>query len=40
MEKISEHTSQDLLNLQPIEQPGLGSTIPLVPSDCADDAPC
>jgi hypothetical protein len=40
MEKIDEHTSSDLLNLQPIGQSEMGSTIPLAPADCAADAPC
>jgi len=40
MKNIGEHTSSDLLNLQPMGQPGMGRTTPLVPADCADDAPC
>lgn len=40
MKISSEQISSDLLNLHPNEQPGIGSTRPLVSADCADDAPC
>ena len=39
MKVIGEQVSPELVNLQPIGQQNLG-TIPVIPADGADDAPC
>lgn len=40
MKVIDEQASPELVNLQPMGQPGACCPIPIAPADCADDAPC
>lgn len=40
MKVIYEKDSQNLVDLQPIGMNKPGGAIPVLPANCADDAPC
>jgi hypothetical protein len=40
MKTLGDQTTPELVNLQPLAQLQPGGAIPVVPADCADDAPC
>ena len=40
MKPLDDQAQPELVNLQPLGQIQPGGAIPVVPIDCADDAPC